>query len=198
VFKELILFGLASVAAVIGVVYFLGNPKRFGDYAASPAVIQEKLLNARLPDGNWAPLRGYANVSAPNENQVVWSSEESGLDCSANITGHENGTSEVLVFCGLDSGIPDEKGQTVLEMQETRIREFVDATLTGRAYDASAMKAMAGVTVLKNMKGMQRAALRNQKLGEEEAGNARAFAGDNASEEWEESEDWSYGDSMVQ
>lgn len=82
------------------------------------------------------------------------------LECEAVITAIAPAETRVVPICG--SGVKNDSaiGRTEEELRTPMFQEHIQATLNKRAFDRTAVDRMEAATVLKNIGGMQREALR--------------------------------------
>jgi hypothetical protein len=150
--KELVL-GLTATAAVGGGVYFgMGS----SGYEMSAADARAKLLAAdyRVEKGPFALLDAQVSVSSPGANKVQWTVTENDFvrkTCEAVIKPLSESEVEVTASCASPMHDQSGQGKFFAETAQADINEFVDAALTGRAYNPKRKMEAATGSAFKNM-----------------------------------------------
>jgi hypothetical protein len=154
--KELV-FGLIAAAAVGGGVYYGSSS---GGYAMSAKDARAKLMgaNARIENGPFYSIDGMdVETTSPSENVVRWAASEGGYPrktCEATIKPIAESEVEVTASCTSQMYAASGQGAVFAEAAQADINEFIDAALTGRAYNPKRKMEAATGSAMKNMGSM--------------------------------------------
>ena len=165
--KEIIL-GIAGLGAIgAGGFYWASPSDASGTYQLAAGDVEARLLQAPVNTGKGGPFFGQsAYVTAPSDGLVLYEirNEQMPYSCSATITAVSDKVSKVSTSCGLggETQLADGAGaidSAPLKYAEIGLAEFVDATLTGKPFNAARYQQKIIAHGFKNLGKMQKEAL---------------------------------------